>query len=50
MNKPIPSNNPKVLNVGPGNIDHAKAFNVKPNNIDEIDKIIPFCLVIFFPN
>lgn len=46
MNKANPSNNPKVLNVGPGKIVHAKPFNTKPNIIEEIDKIIPFCFVI----
>lgn len=46
MNKPNPNNNPKVLNVGPGNIVHAKPFNTKPTNIEQIDKIIPFCFVI----
>jgi hypothetical protein len=50
MNKPIPSNNPNVLSVGPGNIVQAKPFNMKPNMIEEIDKIMPFCFVILFMN
>jgi hypothetical protein len=53
MNKLIPNNNPKVLNVGPDNIVHAKPFNTKPTTIEQIDKIIPFCFVIilsFFKN
>ena len=47
-NKPNPNNKPNVLNVGPGNIVHAKAFNTNPNSIEEIDKIIPLCFVIIF--
>lgn len=48
MNKPNPINNPIVLNVGPGNIVHAKPFNTNPNIIEQNDKIIPFCFVMFF--
>ncbi|MCF6133463.1 hypothetical protein [Flavobacterium wongokense] len=47
MNNAIPSNKPKVLNVGPGNIVHAKPFNINPDNNEAIDKNIPFRFVIY---